>query len=239
MARYGYLAHPDPAPPVARSTAERMAACGVTGGWGENIAAGYPTPASVFNGWLNSPGHRANIENPAYVAMGSGAASSASGQIYWAQTFSSTGSGLPPPPVPVPPVPPPTPVPPAPPPSNPKPTQPGPPAAQPGSTVTPAAGSALTFRALRLTPRRPAAGGVLGSKVLVLKRGTRLNTGSVFCSARFRGRPLQVLTRRLRVGSAVCAWRIPLAARGATVSATVIVQQGRLRAQAPFRAKIS
>ena len=45
MAKYGYMAHDDPAPPVARSVAERMAACGVTGGWGENIAAGYPTPA--------------------------------------------------------------------------------------------------------------------------------------------------------------------------------------------------
>ena len=87
MAKYGYMAHDDPAPPVSRSTGERMAACGVTGSWGENIAAGYPSPASVVNGWLNSPGHRANIENPNYVSMGAGAASSASGQLYWAHTF--------------------------------------------------------------------------------------------------------------------------------------------------------
>jgi hypothetical protein len=80
---------------------------------------------------------------------------------------------------------------------------------------------------------------VLGSKVIALKRGARLKTGSVFCSARFHGRPLRVLTSRLRTGSAVCSWRIPLAARGETVSATVIVQQGRLRAEAPFRATIS
>ena len=73
----------------------------------------------------------------------------------------------------------------------------------------------------------------------MLKRGTRLKTGHVFCSARFQGRPLKVLVRELRKGSAVCAWRLPLAARGATVSATVIVQQGRLRAEAPFRANIS
>src|SRR6187200_895625 len=79
MAQYNYMAHDDPAPPVSRSTGERMAACGVTGSWGENIAAGFPSPAAVVQGWLNSPGHRANIENPNYVSIGSGAAASASG----------------------------------------------------------------------------------------------------------------------------------------------------------------
>ena len=29
----------------------------------ENIAAGYPTPQAVVNGWMDSPGHRANILN--------------------------------------------------------------------------------------------------------------------------------------------------------------------------------
>jgi len=261
MAKYAYMGHNDPAPPVARSTGERMAACGVTGSWGENIAMGYATPASVVNGWLNSAGHRANIENPNYTAIGTGAAASSSGQIYWAHTFSSNGgaSAPPPPPAPVPAPPapqPPAPQPPAPPPTTPKPpapppTQPGPPGqpgppaqpGPPGSEPTPNAASAaanpLTFRGLTLTPRRPAAGRVLGSKVVVLKRGTRLNTGNVFCSARFHGRPLKVLTRGLRAGSAVCAWRIPVAARGEIVSATVVVQQGRMRAHAPFRAKIS
>jgi uncharacterized protein YkwD len=250
MAKYGYMAHNDPAPPVARSTGERMAACGVSGGWGENIAAGYPTPATVVNGWLNSAGHRANIENASYVAMGSGAAASASGQIYWAQTFSSSGGGSAPPPPPAPVPVPPAPQPPAPPPTTPKPpapgppapappTQPGPPGSQPPAPKAASAAGPLTFRGLTLTPRRPAAGRVLGSKVLVMKRGTRLKTGHVFCSARFHGRPLKVLTHRLRAGSAVCAWRIPVAARDQMVSATVVVQQGRLRAYAPFRAKIS
>lgn len=254
MAKYSYMAHDDPAPPVSRSTGERMAACGVTGSWGENIAAGFPSPTSVVNGWLNSPGHRANIENPNYASMGSGAAASASGQIYWAHTFSSTASGSPPPPPPSPappapgpapvPVPVPTPVPgtPAPPQPGPKPPAPGPPgAAQPAPAAPRVASSAnpLTFRQLTLTPRRPAAGHVLGSKVIVLKRGARLKTGHVFCSARLNGRPLEVLTRRLSAGSAVCAWRLPAEARGSMVSATVVVQQGRLRAQAPFRAKIS
>ena len=256
MANYGYMAHDDPAPPVSRSTGERMAACGVTGSWGENIAAGFPSPASVVNGWLNSPGHRANIENPSYVSMGSGAAASASGQIYWAHTFSSsgerisaaaaavsaavssyarpsTGPGLPP--------------------ScsrsarplrrSPAPShrrRPARRARQPAPAPKAAsAANPLSFRQLTLTPRRPAAGHVLGSKVIVLKRGARLKTGHVFCSARLNGRPLEVLTRRLRAGSAVCAWRLPPNAHGSMVSATVVVQQGRLRAQTPFRAKIS
>ena len=31
--------------------------------WGENIAAGYASPESVVDGWMNSEGHRANILN--------------------------------------------------------------------------------------------------------------------------------------------------------------------------------
>ena len=95
MAKYNYMAHNDPAPPVARDTGQRMAACGVSGGWGENIAAGYPSPASVVNGWLNSAGHRANIENASYTAIGSGAAAGGSGQIFWAHTFSTSGGSAP------------------------------------------------------------------------------------------------------------------------------------------------
>ena len=255
MAKYGYMAHDDPAPPVARSTGERMAACGVTGSWGENIAAGYPTPASVVSGWLNSPGHRANIENPNYVSMGAGAASSASGQLYWAHTFASSGGGSPAPPPPPPPPPPPA--------ASADDTAATPDTGAGPRTISAAArpestgaarhsryrsagaedGRALRTRSrsasLTLTPRRPAAGHVLGSKVIVLKRGARLKTGHVFCSARLNGRPLKVLTRRLRAGSAVCAWRLPPDAHGSMVSATVVVQQGRLRAQTPFRAKIS
>jgi len=39
---------------------------------GENIAYGYTSPAEVFQGWLNSPGHRKNIENPKYTYQGIG-----------------------------------------------------------------------------------------------------------------------------------------------------------------------
>ena len=99
MAYYRYMAHDDPAPPVARTWFQRVQACGYAGtGAGENIAYGYSTPAAVMNGWLNSAGHRANIENPSYRVIGVGVAGST---IYWAQDFGTTddsGSVTPPPP---------------------------------------------------------------------------------------------------------------------------------------------
>jgi uncharacterized protein YkwD len=39
---------------------------------GENIAYGYPIATSVFEGWLGSPGHRANIEYPRFTHHGVG-----------------------------------------------------------------------------------------------------------------------------------------------------------------------
>ncbi len=39
---------------------------------GENIAAGYSSPESVVQGWMNSPGHRGNILNCAFRDTGVG-----------------------------------------------------------------------------------------------------------------------------------------------------------------------
>lgn len=39
---------------------------------GENIAAGYDSPEAVVKGWMNSPGHRANILNSDYEELGVG-----------------------------------------------------------------------------------------------------------------------------------------------------------------------
>lgn len=39
---------------------------------GENIAAGYRTPAAVVEGWMNSSGHRANILDGTYRRIGVG-----------------------------------------------------------------------------------------------------------------------------------------------------------------------
>ena len=91
MATYNYMAHQDIAPPIARSAADRIAACGYpSAGWGENIAAGWPSAASVLSAWLQSPGHRANIENPAFVVTGSGVSAAANGTLAWAQDFGTT-----------------------------------------------------------------------------------------------------------------------------------------------------
>ena len=52
----------------------------------ENIAAGYSTPAAVMDGWINSPGHYANITNTRVNAIGVGCFY-IGGTYYWAQCF--------------------------------------------------------------------------------------------------------------------------------------------------------
>jgi uncharacterized protein YkwD len=85
MAAYGYIGHDDPGPPVARTAAERFAACGYPDAeWAEDIATGYATAQAVVDGWLSSPEHRANIERPEFRATGVGAAGA---PLYWSQTF--------------------------------------------------------------------------------------------------------------------------------------------------------
>ena len=56
--------------------------------WGENVARGYQTEASVLNGWVNSPGHQANNINPNFEDFGLAKAGSGS-QLYWALVFAS------------------------------------------------------------------------------------------------------------------------------------------------------
>lgn len=54
---------------------------------GENIAAGYPTPEKVVQGWMNSEGHRANILNPHFTHIGVGVAPGGSYDKYETQMF--------------------------------------------------------------------------------------------------------------------------------------------------------
>ena len=56
---------------------------------GENIAAGYRTPEAVMDGWMNSPGHRANILDSDFTEMGIGYYYNPSGTYgsYWVQMF--------------------------------------------------------------------------------------------------------------------------------------------------------
>jgi uncharacterized repeat protein (TIGR02543 family) len=53
----------------------------------ENIAAGYRSAEDVTNGWMNSPGHRANILDPDLKEIGVGCFVDQNGYISWAQFF--------------------------------------------------------------------------------------------------------------------------------------------------------
>lgn len=50
---------------------------------GENIAAGYRTPAAVVQGWMQSTGHCKNIMNPSFTELGVGFYD----QYRWTQSF--------------------------------------------------------------------------------------------------------------------------------------------------------
>lgn len=65
---------------------KRMEDAGYPSPGAENIAKGYPTPAAVMEGWMNSPGHRANILNCDLRAIGVGKASGSGGPL-WTQNF--------------------------------------------------------------------------------------------------------------------------------------------------------
>jgi uncharacterized YkwD family protein len=54
---------------------------------GENIAKGQKTPEAVMNGWMNSPGHRANILNSSFTEIGVGYVTDSNGTTYWVQMF--------------------------------------------------------------------------------------------------------------------------------------------------------
>jgi uncharacterized protein YkwD len=59
----------------------------------ENIAAGYQTAADVVQGWIDSPGHRANLLNPTVTEIGVGYyflandPGNATWNHYWTQVF--------------------------------------------------------------------------------------------------------------------------------------------------------
>lgn len=75
---------------------DRMRQVGyVSNAWGENIAAGYATPEQVVQGWINSPGHRANMLNSRFTELGVGYyhlandTGSVNYNNYWTQNFGS------------------------------------------------------------------------------------------------------------------------------------------------------
>ncbi len=88
MARHNYFSHggrdgSNPAQRVERAGYRYRAT-------GENIAAGTQMQADeAVAGWIKSPGHCANLMNPAYTEMGVAFAINAASEmgIYWAQAF--------------------------------------------------------------------------------------------------------------------------------------------------------
>ena len=78
----GYFSHNSP---TYGSPFEMMTAFGIRYRTaGENIAMGYRTPQSVVDGWMNSPGHRANILSANFAEIGMGYVANGS---YWTQMF--------------------------------------------------------------------------------------------------------------------------------------------------------
>ncbi|MEU3663952.1 CAP domain-containing protein [Streptomyces sp. NPDC032940] len=67
---------------------DRAAAAGATRRTvGENIACGQRSPAEVVEGWMNSPGHRANILKTGFTHIGVGLAGGGRAGMYWTQLF--------------------------------------------------------------------------------------------------------------------------------------------------------
>lgn len=75
------------------SPADRIQAQGYSySTWGENIAAGYASPESVVDGWMNSEGHRANILNCGFIHIGVGyyyLQNDTGNRHYWTQVFAA------------------------------------------------------------------------------------------------------------------------------------------------------
>ncbi|MDV3353304.1 calcium-binding protein [Leptolyngbyaceae cyanobacterium CCMR0082] len=76
------------------SPADRAKNAGYESGFvGENIAAGYRSAQDVVDGWINSPGHRANLLNSNYNEIGIGYyflendTGSVNYNSYWTQVF--------------------------------------------------------------------------------------------------------------------------------------------------------
>jgi len=90
MATYNYFSHTgrDGSTPF-----QRMIRAGYTYRTaGENIAAGYSTPAAVVDGWLRSEGHCRNIMNGNFRDLGVGYAYTTTSNFksYWVTKFGST-----------------------------------------------------------------------------------------------------------------------------------------------------
>lgn len=83
MAKRDFCAHENP---DGLTPADRMNAKGYPAPGAENVARGQKTPQEVMDSWLKSPGHRANLLNPDFRALGVGAFFGPGGPC-WTQNF--------------------------------------------------------------------------------------------------------------------------------------------------------
>jgi uncharacterized protein YkwD len=81
MAANGYFSHTSQ---DGRSFADRVQAAGYPEPGGENIAQGQRSAQAVHDAWMDSDGHRANILNCSFTAIGVGLNTSA---WTWTQDF--------------------------------------------------------------------------------------------------------------------------------------------------------
>ncbi|MFJ5222962.1 CAP domain-containing protein [Streptomyces sp. NPDC088400] len=85
MAARAFYSHTSP---EGTAPWDRAAAAGATHrGIGENIACGQRTAREVVQGWMDSPGHRANILKPGFTHLGIGFAGGGPAGTYWTQLF--------------------------------------------------------------------------------------------------------------------------------------------------------
>jgi len=80
MLSRGFFDHRNPS---GQSPGDRLRAAGILWtGWAENIAYGRPTAQSALDAWLDSPGHRSNIDNCSLTRHGVGLAGT-----HWTHVF--------------------------------------------------------------------------------------------------------------------------------------------------------
>ncbi|WP_147132499.1 CAP domain-containing protein [Stackebrandtia albiflava] len=84
MAENGYFDHTSQ---DGRTFTDRASQEGYDHAMSENIAKGYATAADVIRGWMDSPGHRANLLDCDAEAVGMGVARDDDGSLVWTQVF--------------------------------------------------------------------------------------------------------------------------------------------------------
>ena len=85
MAQNGYFGHNSP---TYGSAFDMLQAAGISYRTaGENIAKGQSSAGAAVDGWMGSPGHRANILSSSFSELGVGYAADSKGTTYWVQIF--------------------------------------------------------------------------------------------------------------------------------------------------------